>query len=37
MNNKKYNKKCPRCSYEWEARKENPKECPKCKKRLDLK
>jgi hypothetical protein len=27
--------RCPRCSYEWEPRKKNPKECPRCKVRLD--
>jgi rubrerythrin len=26
---------CPRCSYEWEPRKPNPKVCPRCKGRLD--
>ena len=29
------NMKCSTCQYEWEARKEQPKECPKCKTRLD--
>lgn len=28
-------KKCPKCNYQWIPRRENPKECPKCKKRLD--
>jgi len=27
--------KCKNCEYEWENRKENPKECPRCKNRLD--
>jgi len=27
--------KCPRCRYEWESRKDNPKACPRCKSRLD--
>jgi rubrerythrin len=26
--------KCPKCEYEWEPRKEKPKECPSCKYRL---
>lgn len=26
---------CPRCKYEWNTRIEYPKECPRCKKRLD--
>jgi ssDNA-binding Zn-finger/Zn-ribbon topoisomerase 1 len=26
---------CPTCSYKWQLRKENPKECPRCKRRLD--
>lgn len=26
---------CPKCSYEWEPRKPNPKVCPRCKARLD--
>ena len=26
---------CPKCSYEWEPRKPNPKVCPRCKGRLD--
>jgi len=25
--------KCLKCGYEWESRKENPKECPACKSR----
>ena len=25
------NQKCLQCGYEWEARVENPKECPYCK------
>jgi predicted Zn-ribbon and HTH transcriptional regulator len=25
--------KCLRCGYEWEARVNNPKECPQCKSR----
>ena len=25
------NKKCGICGYEWEARNEEPKQCPKCK------
>lgn len=24
---------CKQCNYEWEARVENPKECPNCKNR----
>jgi predicted Zn-ribbon and HTH transcriptional regulator len=31
-----YIMKCKRCGYEWEARKEEPKECPRCKARLDV-
>jgi len=27
--------KCPRCRYEWEPRAPQPKECPRCKQRLD--
>jgi hypothetical protein len=27
--------KCPRCGYEWMAKVPNPKECPRCKGRLD--
>lgn len=27
--------KCPRCGYEWESRIPNPKECPRCKQRMD--
>ena len=27
--------KCPRCGYEWESRIPNPKECPRCKQRLN--
>ena len=27
--------KCPHCNYEWEPRKEKPKACPRCKRRLD--
>jgi len=27
--------KCPKCDYEWESRILNPKECPRCKQRLD--
>ncbi|MDD5191598.1 MAG: hypothetical protein PHH54_02255 [Candidatus Nanoarchaeia archaeon] len=27
--------KCENCEYEWEARKENPKACPRCKRRFD--
>ena len=23
--------KCKICKYEWQSRKENPKQCPKCK------
>ncbi len=26
---------CPKCSYEWESRVAEPKECPRCKTRLD--
>ena len=28
-------KQCPYCKHEWEARVDNPKECPRCKNRLD--
>ncbi|MEM2192158.1 MAG: hypothetical protein QXG38_00915 [Candidatus Hadarchaeales archaeon] len=27
--------RCPRCGYEWSAKVPNPKECPRCKSRLD--
>ncbi len=27
--------KCPRCGYEWESKIPKPKECPRCKGRLD--
>jgi len=27
--------KCSYCEYEWVSRKENPKECPRCKRRMD--
>lgn len=27
--------KCPRCGYEWEPKTPHPKECPRCKARLD--
>ena len=27
--------KCPHCGYEWKPRVEKPKECPRCKRRLD--
>jgi len=27
--------KCPDCGYEWKPRVENPKSCPRCKRRLD--
>jgi hypothetical protein len=31
-----YNRmKCPRCEYEWESKVPQPKECPRCKGRLD--
>ena len=26
---------CSYCGYEWESRKEKPKSCPRCKRRLD--
>jgi len=26
---------CIHCEYEWKARVEEPKSCPRCKKRLD--
>ena len=26
---------CPRCNYTWEKRKPQPKQCPKCQRRLD--
>jgi hypothetical protein len=29
------NMKCPKCGYEWESKIPNPKECPRCKGRLD--
>jgi hypothetical protein len=29
------NMKCPKCGYEWEPKIPNPKECPRCKGRLD--
>jgi len=25
---------CPYCNYEWEPRKKNPKQCPRCKRYL---
>jgi len=28
--------KCIKCEYKWETRVSNPKECPRCKSRLDL-
>jgi len=28
---------CDKCSYQWAPRKETPKECPRCKTRLDYK
>ena len=28
--------KCPKCKYVWNARTKKPKECPRCKKRLDV-
>jgi len=28
--------RCPRCGYEWNPRVQNPKECPRCKGRLDF-
>jgi len=28
---------CQKCSYQWAPRKETPKECPRCKTRLDYK
>jgi len=30
-------KKCNSCGYKWNAIKKNPKECPRCKQRLDMK
>ena len=27
--------RCPRCGYEWKPRVPNPRECPRCKVRLD--
>lgn len=27
--------KCPYCGYEWSPRVNKPKECPRCKRRLD--
>jgi len=27
--------KCPKCGYEWDSKVPNPKECPRCKIRLD--
>ncbi|MEM0358480.1 MAG: hypothetical protein QXG22_00495 [Candidatus Hadarchaeales archaeon] len=29
--------RCPRCGYEWKPKVPNPKECPRCKVRLDYK
>ena len=29
------NAKCWKCGYEWDSRIESPKECPRCKTRLD--
>jgi len=29
--------RCPRCGYEWRPKVPNPKECPRCKGRLDYK
>ncbi len=26
---------CPKCCYNWESRKPEPRECPRCKTRLD--
>ena len=35
---RKVNKmECLKCDYNWESRVENPKECPRCKVRLDYK
>ena len=28
--------RCPRCGYKWEAKIPKPKECPRCKGRLDF-
>ena len=28
---------CCKCNYEWKPRVKNPKSCPRCKARLDLK
>lgn len=28
---------CNKCDYHWKPRVKNPKECPRCKIRLDLK
>lgn len=33
----KNNKRCGFCDYEWVSRQDNPKACPKCKRRLDTK
>jgi len=30
-------KNCYRCDYEWSSRVKEPKECPRCKARLDHK
>jgi len=30
------NQNCNRCEYEWISRVESPKECPRCKTRLDI-
>ncbi len=27
---------CPRCGYQWESKVSRPKECPRCKQRLDF-
>ena len=37
MPQKTWHQTCPypKCQHEWEARKENPLECPACKRRLD--
>lgn len=29
--------RCPRCGYRWEPKVPKPKECPRCKCRLDWK
>jgi len=30
-----YKKRCQKCSYKWNARVENPRQCPNCKRQLN--